>query len=165
MCMFALLLHKEISYQVNLERTLKMILIYAGDTFTHDIKARIGKKEKEAEAAELLFSQLPEDFKGEFNELWDEFETGDTLEAQFVKAVDKIQAFAQNVHAKGTVWKENQIAPEKMLAYNESWRHENDYFSELFNHLWSIAKKEGYLYGSDDNVVGEHQLGTTVTTR
>lgn len=161
MCMFALLLYKEIGYEVNLEKTLKLILIhdlveiYAGDTFTHDIKARVGKKVREDEAAEILFAQLPEDFKSEFNELWDEFESGDTLESQFVKAIDKMQAFAQNVNTKGTVWKENQIAPEKILAYNESWRHHNDSFSELFNHLWSFAKKEGYLYNSEDKSVSE----------
>lgn len=161
MCMFALLLHKEIGYEVNLEKTLKLILIhdlveiYAGDTFTHDSKARVGKKVREDEAAEILFAQLPEDFKSAFSELWDEFESGDTLESQFVKTIDKMQAFAQNVHTKGTVWKENQIAPEKILAYNESWRHHNDSFSELFNHLWSFAKKEGYLYNSDDKSVSE----------
>lgn len=66
-----------------------------------------------------------------------------------------MQAFAQNVHTKGTVWKENQIAPEKILAYNEGWRHHNDSFSEIFNHLWSFAKKEGYLYNSDDKLVSE----------
>ncbi|MDR6550456.1 HD domain-containing protein [Paenibacillus qinlingensis] len=156
MCMFALLLHKEIGYEVNLEKTLKLILIhdlveiYAGDTFTHDVKARVGKKVREDEAAEILFAQLPEDFKSEFNELWVEYESGETLESQFVKTIDKMQAFAQNVHTKGMVWKENQIAPEKILTYNESWRSHNESFSKIFNHLWSFAKKEGYLYHSDD---------------
>lgn len=161
MCMFALLLHKEIGYEVNFEKTLKLILIhdlveiYAGDTFTHDIQARVGKKVREDEAAEMLFAQLPEDFKSEFKALWDEFETGDTLESQFVKTIDKMQAFAQNVHTKGMVWKENQIAPEKILAYNESWRNHNDSFSELFNHLWSLAKNEGYLYNPNDKSVSD----------
>jgi putative hydrolase of HD superfamily len=161
MCMFAILLHKDISSQVNLEKTLKLILIhdlveiYAGDTFTHDNNARVGKKLREDEAAELLFNQLPDGFKREFNELWEEFETGETPESQFVKAIDKMQAFAQNVHLKGAVWEENQITPEKILAYNESWRHENTSFTELFNHLWNIAQKEGYLYDTEGKVAGE----------
>ncbi|MEH7464772.1 HD domain-containing protein [Bacillus thuringiensis] len=60
MCMFALLLHKEIEEELNLERVLKLILvhdlgeIYAGDTYAHDSSARINKKKREEEAVKKL---------------------------------------------------------------------------------------------------------------
>lgn len=50
------------------------------------------------------------------------------------------------VSAGGKAWKENKILPEKLLAYNESWRHQNTSFSELFNHLWETANIENSFY-------------------
>lgn len=152
MCMFALLMHKEVEEEVNLEKALKLILIhdlceiYAGDTYAHDISARRNKKQREDEAVKQLFCKLPADLEFEFYELWNEYEENETKEANFAHAIDKIQAFAQNVHTNGEVWQENKVTPEKIMKHNESWRKQNETFQDLFQYLWQIAEKENMFY-------------------
>ncbi|WP_034304053.1 HD domain-containing protein [Bacillus sp. 123MFChir2] len=152
MCMFALLLHKEIGENINLERSLKLILIhdlgeiYAGDTYAHDSSARINKKEREEEAVQKLFNDLPDDLKLELYELWHEYEANETKEARFVQAIDKMQAFTQNVHTNGEVWQENQITPEKIIQYNENWTKQNKVFEDLFGYLWEVVESKKMFY-------------------
>src|SRR5579884_537301 len=79
MAMFALLLHKELSIEVNIEHTLKLILthdlveIYAGDTPAHDTAKHLDKEEREERAAQSLFTQLPEDMRIQLYGWWREF--------------------------------------------------------------------------------------------
>lgn len=152
MCMFALLLHKEIEEELNLERVLKLILvhdlgeIYAGDTYTHDSSARINKKKREEEAVKKLLNELPNDLELEFHELWNEYEANETKEARFVQAIDKMQAFTQNVHTDGEVWQENQITPEKIIKYNENWTKQNKTFEDIFHYLWEVVESKKMFY-------------------
>ncbi|SFI76697.1 MULTISPECIES: HD family hydrolase [unclassified Bacillus (in: firmicutes)] len=152
MCMFALLLHKEIEEEINFERILKLILIhdlgeiYAGDTYAHDSFARINKKERETEAIQKLLNELPNDLKVEFHELWNEYEANETQEAQFVQAIDKMQAFTQNVHTNGEVWKENKVTSNKIIKFNENWTKQNKTFEDLFGYLWKVAESKKMFY-------------------
>ncbi|MFD1675357.1 HD domain-containing protein [Alicyclobacillus fodiniaquatilis] len=152
MCMFALLLHREMEHEVNLERALQLILIhdlveiYAGDTFAYDTQARIGKKEREELAAKRLFGQLPPDLTAQFHALWDEFEAGLSAEAQFANAIDSIQAFAQNVNTKGHVWKTHRIPASRVMEKNKSWIQQSKAFSTLYDYLWQKAEQESSFY-------------------
>lgn len=152
MCMFALLLHKEIEEKIDLEKSLKLILIhdlceiYAGDTYVHDTSARRNKKQREDEAVKQLFCELPADLEAEFHELWNEYEANETKEARFVHAIDKMQAFTQNVHTNGGVWQENKITPDKIMKHNEDWRKQNKTFEEVFRYLWEVAENENMFY-------------------
>ncbi|MGG2065541.1 HD domain-containing protein [Bacillus sp. S14(2024)] len=152
MCMFALLLYKEIEEELDLERTLKLILIhdlgeiYAGDTYAHDSLARIDKKQREDEAIKKLFNELPDDLEVEFHELWNEYEANETKEASFVQAIDKMQAFTQNVHTNGEVWRENKVTSDKIIKYNENWTKQNKTFEDLFHYLWGVAENKKIFY-------------------
>ncbi|MDP7978691.1 HD domain-containing protein [Bacillus sp. WLY-B-L8] len=134
MCMFALLLYKEIGEKINLERALKLILIhdlgeiYAGDTYAHDSFARINKKQREEEAIQKLLNELPNELELEFHELWNEYEANETKKARFVQAIDKMQAFTQNVHTNGEVWRENKVTSDQIIKYNEIWTEQNKTF-------------------------------------
>ncbi|UUZ89825.1 HD domain-containing protein [Paenibacillus sp. P25] len=78
--------------------------------------------------------------------MWDEFEQGATPEAKFARAIDKTQAFAQNVSSRGKTWREHHIAPERVESFNESWKNQNTAFSEIFNFLWGKAEKDNAFY-------------------
>jgi putative hydrolases of HD superfamily len=126
LAIFLILLQKEIPSDLNLEKTLKMVLIhdlvevYAGDTpvmdtiagYTYDNKIVFDKqkiyekKEKEFQSATKLFKILPEDLKEEFHILWNEYEERKTVEAKFAKAIDKIQVLLQNSVSQGLDYKE-----------------------------------------------------------
>ena len=92
MAMFLLLFKKELPQDANFTKMLKMALIhdlveiYSGDTFAFDKKGRENKKQRESEASEKLFSQLPEDLKKEFSELFNEYEGCESKESKIVKS-------------------------------------------------------------------------------
>ncbi len=146
MCMFALLLQREIGEQVNMLRVLQMILIHdlveihAGDTFAYDAAGQAGKAEREEEAARRLFSLLPPDLESELYGLWREFEELATPEAHFSNAVDRMQAFVQNVSTGGKAWREHGVTKEQVLQRNAVWNTRNESFAALFQTLWSVAE-------------------------
>lgn len=72
MGLFALLLHKELSFDVDIGRVLTLVLIHdlveihAGDTYAYDDAGCAGQAEREALAAEKLFAELPADLGAVF---------------------------------------------------------------------------------------------------
>ena len=92
---------------VNIDRVIKMAIvhdlveIYAGDTPAQDISANVGKEEREREAADKLFSLLPDEQAHEYRSLWEEFDAMETPDAVYASAVDRLQAFIQ-IHKSGT---------------------------------------------------------------
>jgi putative hydrolase of HD superfamily len=119
MGLFALLLHKELGFDVDLGRVLTLILvhdlveIHAGDTYAYDDVGCAGQAEREIAAAERLFAELPADLGASLHDWWREFEAGETPEARLAKAVDRLQGFAQNYNSGGRAWRENGISRER----------------------------------------------------
>lgn len=115
MALFALLLMPETGLDLDRARVYELILVHdlveiiAGDTPAYDIQARIDAKEREARAAEELFAALPADVGAGLHATWTEFEDGDTPEAQFARAMDRLQGFAQNVFSNGRNWRERGV--------------------------------------------------------
>jgi putative hydrolase of HD superfamily len=148
MAMFALLLQKELSIEINIEQTLKLILthdlveIYAGDTPAYDTVGHLDKEDREEQAAQLLFAQLPEDMRTQLYGWWREFEESNTPEARYAHAVDKLQAFAQNVFTQGRNWRENGVTEEKSRAYNRTAREFDPALTQSFELLYLRAAGE-----------------------
>lgn len=148
MAMFALLLQKELSIEIDIEHTLKLILthdlveIYAGDTPAYDAVGHLDKEEREERVAQSLFAQLPEDMHTRIYGWWREFEEGRTPEARYACAVDKLQAFAQNVFAQGRNWRENGVTAEKSRAYNRAARDFDPALAQAFELLYQRAADE-----------------------
>jgi putative hydrolase of HD superfamily len=148
MALFALLLHSELATPVDLAHTLKLILthdlveIYAGDTFAHDIAGHQDKQQREEQAAQRLFGLLPADLQKLFHSWWQEFEQAQTPEARFAQAVDRLQAFAQNVFSKGRVWQDHEITEEQSRAYNERLISYDPTLAALFHLLYRRAQQE-----------------------
>jgi len=92
---------------VDIERILKMAIvhdlveIYAGDTPAHDITANTNKEQREREAADKLFTLLPEEQAREYRTLWEEFDTMETPNAVYASAIDRFQSF-YSIHMSGT---------------------------------------------------------------
>lgn len=135
MAMVALTLKEYYIGEVNLERSLKMILlhdlveIYAGDTPAFGAE-RPDKREEETEAAKKLFSILPEDQGKEFLELWLEFEDCETDEARYANVCDRYQGFMQNLTSDGHTWKKFEAPMDRVLERVDILKH---YVPELFN--------------------------------
>jgi putative hydrolase of HD superfamily len=153
MALFALLLHRETGLELDLAKVLSMILvhdmveIFAGDVVVYDVAARAAAREREVEAAERLFGMLPEDLGAQLRGLWDEFEENQSDEARFAKALDRLQAFAQNVIAGGKSWKERGISREVTEAINADARAMNPAITALYALL--EARAEGQRLWSE----------------
>jgi putative hydrolase of HD superfamily len=105
-------------------RVLKMLILHdlveidAGDTFAYDAAGRVGQHEREAKAADRIFSMLPADQGGEFRALWDEFEEARTPEARFAGAIDRFQPCLLNCSTDGAAWKRHGVTEDRVLARN-----------------------------------------------
>lgn len=104
MSLLAILLQREISLKVDMEKVLKMIIVhdlvevFAGDIPAFEKSERATAKQKnEIMAIDKLMSYLPNiDLASELRALWTEFETGETNEAKFAQSLDKLEVLIQH---------------------------------------------------------------------
>jgi len=102
-------------------RVLKMLLIHdlveidAGDTFLYDAAAVAGQADREAAAAQRLYALLPPDQAAELEALWQEFESGDTRDARFARALDQLQPVLLNYHTEGGSWRRHGVRGADVL--------------------------------------------------
>ncbi|HEX2190719.1 MAG TPA: HD domain-containing protein [Longimicrobiaceae bacterium] len=128
LALMAALLSEHAGAGVDVARTMKMVLVHdvveidAGDAFCYDAAANVGKEERERLAAERIFGLLPPEQAEELRALWEEFEAGETPEARFAVALDRLQPLIQNIHSGGGSWREHGIAREQVLRRMEPIR-------------------------------------------
>jgi putative hydrolase of HD superfamily len=102
-------------------RVSRMLLVHdiceidADDVFFFDDAARAAVKEKEHAAIERIFGLLPEDVAADLRDLWHEFENGDTPEARYARAIDRVMPVIQNLYNNKQSWVENDITKEQIL--------------------------------------------------
>lgn len=122
-CLSALMLKDYANEAVNIDRVIKMLLIHdlgeidAGDTI---IYASETPEMKASEAAGLkrILDMLPEGDGEAYMALWHEFEQGETPDAAFAKAIDRVPPLLHNLHGNGHSWKENNVPKEKVFEIN-----------------------------------------------
>ena len=109
----AMLFEEYATEKVDIGHVCKMCLvhdlveIYAGDTFAYDPKGNADKADRETEAADKLFSQLPEEQGKMIRDLWEEFDAMETPDAKYAACLDRLQPFLHNTLTGGHTWVEN----------------------------------------------------------
>lgn len=121
----AMLFEEYAKEPVNVSRVAEMCVvhdlveIYAGDTFAYDMSGNQDKAEREAAAADKLFSQLPEEQGRRIRELWEEFDAMETADAKYAACMDRLQPFLHNTLTQGHTWVEGgtaRAAVEKRMS-------------------------------------------------
>ena len=108
----ALLFKEYCTEEPSVERAIKMcvvhdlIEIYAGDTFAYDVSGNASKADRENEAADRLFAQLPSEQGAEIRALWEEFDAMETVDAKYAACLDRIQPFLHNTLTEGHTWRD-----------------------------------------------------------
>lgn len=148
----AFLLSEYIKEDIDITKVMKMVLIhdlveiYAGDTFAFDEKANIDKYEREIESAKKIFGMLPKDQAKEFNDLWEEFEKCETIEAQYGAMLDRLQPILQNYINQGGSWKEHNVTLEQIYKRNEiTFKKGPKEFQDIINFVVDECIKNGYI--------------------
>ena len=96
-----------------------IVEIDAGDTFAYDdSEGAATKQAREAAAADRLFGLLPTSTGRRFRDLWDEYERGDTAEARFVMAIDRLAPMMLNLAEGASTWREYGINRSRVIARN-----------------------------------------------
>ena len=117
----ALVLAEHANQPVDLLRVVKMLLIHdvveidAGDIFLFDTAINHANTQAERKAAERIFGLLPPAQAAEFTAAWEEFEAGRSPEAQFARAIDRLEPILQNVSNGGGTWREFGVSYEKVV--------------------------------------------------
>lgn len=124
LALFALVLAEHSDEPVDLGRVLAMAVVHdlvevdAGDTFAYDTVGEAAKADRERAAADRIFGLLPPDQGAQLRSLWEEYERGDTADARFAMAVDRLQPMLLNHADGGRTWHDHGITAERVLARN-----------------------------------------------
>lgn len=125
MAVMTLILSEYANEKIDLLKTISMILIHdiveidAGDTYAYDEERKKSQKSRELAAADRIFAMLPEDQQQKFRQLWEEFETAETPEAKFARAMDNVQPIMLNSATDGKSWEERGIRLSQILRRNQ----------------------------------------------
>ena len=149
--LMAILMEEHANAPVDICRVMKMLLIHdvveidAGDTFVYDTAASQEQVEKEMRAAERLFGMLPSDQEQELLALWHEFETAQTDDAKYAKALDRLIPMLLNYHNNGQSWKEHGVSREQALTINKRIEFGSVTLWDKAKELIEEATEKGWL--------------------
>ncbi len=121
LALMALVLTEHSNEDIDVLKVVKMVLIHdiveidAGDTFIYDTVNNHSNTEVERLAAQRIFGLLPQTQAEEFLAVWEEFEAGNTAEAKFAKAMDRLEPLLQNISNNGGTWKEFDVSYDKVM--------------------------------------------------
>ncbi len=148
LALMAMLFCEYSNEKVDVLRVMKMVLIHdaveidAGDTYAYDTAGNATKREREEKAAERIFHILPEDQAKEMRDLWEEFEVGETPEAKYAVALDRVQPILLNDITNGRAWREHEVAASQVLTRNAN-THEGS--EVLWQYVETLVEKNREL--------------------
>ncbi|MGY0219552.1 HD domain-containing protein [Endozoicomonadaceae bacterium StTr2] len=137
--MTAMVLAEYASQPVDINHVIRLLLVHdiveieAGDTFCFDEAAVQDQGDKEEVAARQLFGMLPEPQGAEMLALWHEYETLETFEARFAKAIDCVQPFLLNINNEGGSWRNHHVREEQV-------RRRQQYLAEVAPEVWELVE-------------------------
>ncbi|PCJ44332.1 MAG: phosphohydrolase [Moraxellaceae bacterium] len=139
-CLSALMLKEYANDVINIDRVIKMLLIHdlgemdSGDTIIYASETQ-EIKDKEAAGLRRLLEILPEGQANEYMTLWKEFELGQTPDAAYAKAIDRVPPLLHNLHGNGHSWKDSNVSKEKVFKLNSR-------IAKGSEQLWAALKKK-----------------------
>ena len=141
--LMALVLAGHANQPVDLLKVIKMLLIHdiveidAGDTFIYDTQKSHDNTAEEREAANRIFGLLPNDQASDLIAVWEEFEAGQTDEAKFARAMDRLEPLLQNTSNNGGTWAEFDVRYATVYAKKKVIQNGSDtiwrYAEQLLN--------------------------------
>lgn len=130
MTLMAIVLSPYLEHPVNLGHALEMIIahdlaeIYAGDHHAFE-KPLKDKHVREKNGLEKLLRSVDGTTRTKITKLWNEYEQRNTSEAQFAKALDKLEVLIQHNEANLSTWDPrewefNLVCADEYVAFSET---------------------------------------------
>ena len=111
------------SQEYNTEKILKMILLHdLAESITGDLTPEQKSKEKmvlENKTFEKILTYLPENLQEQYYQLWNEYQTNDSNEANFVHQIDKLEMVLQ-----AKIYSKQIKSYDDLIPFFDSAQHE-----------------------------------------
>ena len=136
---------------VDVNRVIRMALvhdlveIYAGDTFAYDEKGNESKAVREKEAADRLFSLLPDGQAAEYRSLWEEFDSLKTPDAKYAAAIDRFQPFLSNYLTDGYTWVKYGVTDQQVYRRMDPIKTSLPQLWDFVEYVIRDSCEKGYL--------------------
>ena len=138
--LMALVFREYIPEEVNLEKVMSMLLIhdlgeiYAGDTFIFDDVGKSDSYDREFESLKISLDKLPSDQQESFLGLWQEFETGISMEAKYARVLDALVPLLNHLEVAQPHDNPHGLTKSQVIA-NKS------FIQETSENLWELAQE------------------------
>ncbi len=148
--LFARILAEHANQPVDVDRVVFMLMVHdivevdAGDVPIHG-QQNPNKDAEEQAAATRLFGLLPDDQASLLRQYWDEFETGETADARFAKAIDRLQPVLLNALTGGGTWNDFDVSLDQVRTRTAQIGKGSDELWEMANAIFSEAAENGWL--------------------
>ena len=133
-------LREYIPEEVNLEKVMSMLLIhdlgeiYAGDTFIFDDVGKSDSYDRELESLKISLGKLPSDQQDSFLELWQEFETGISIEAKYARVLDALVPLLNHLEVAQPHDNPHGLTKSQVVA-------KKSFIQETSETLWELAQE------------------------
>jgi putative hydrolase of HD superfamily len=123
-CLAALMLKDFADEAIDIDRVIKMLLIHdlgeidAGDTIIYASETAEQKAEERAGVQRLLDMLPNADQTQLYLALWDEFEAGESADARYARAIDRVPPLLHNLHDGGHSWVTHNISKDTVMSLN-----------------------------------------------
>lgn len=154
-CLTALMFKEFANEPIHIDRVIKMLLIHdlgeidAGDTIVYS-QNRAQINAKESAGMERLTSLLPQPLGEELKALWLEFEEGNTSDARYAKAIDRVPPLLHNLYGDGHSWRAHNIGQEQILTVNSKIAAGSSDLWQIISSKLKLAFDQGILKESPD---------------
>ena len=138
--LMALVFREYIPEEVNLEKVMSMLLIhdlgeiYAGDTFIFDDVGKSDSYDRELDSLKISLDKLPLDQQDSFLELWQEFETGISIEAKYARVLDALVPLLNHLEVAQPHDNPHGLTKSQVIA-------KKSFIKETSETLWELAQE------------------------
>ena len=138
--LMALVFREYIPEEVNLEKVMSMLLIhdlgeiYAGDTFIFDDVGKSDSYDRESESLKISLGKLPSDQQESFLGLWQEFETGISIEAKYARVLDALVPLLNHLEVAQPHDNPYGLTKSQVIA-------KKSFIKETSETLWELAQE------------------------
>lgn len=147
----AVLLSRYANFPINLDNVIQMLLIHdlveieAGDTFVYDQSGVSQQREAEQQAADQVFTRLPDQEAQTLRDLWDEFEARKSPEAKYAKAIDRFLPLYSNLHNGGFSWQGHGVTQAQVRDVCKIIQDGSNVLWKLAEEMIRQAVEQGFL--------------------
>ena len=138
--LMALVFREYIPEEVNLEKVMSMLLIhdlgeiYAGDTFVFDDVGKSDSYDGELKSLKISLDKLPSDQQDFFLGLWQEFETGISMEAKYARVLDALVPLLNHLEVAQPHDNPHGLTKTQVIA-------KKSFIQETSLALWELAQE------------------------